>query len=112
MNEVKLLTIKNRIRKAWQVLTGKPGQEITVGIGIRVKRCDECERGECDACGYKMHSGELLTESEAARADLGKRLAAAQQELDAAKVEICKRCNAMPCRRDGCRWWRGGWWQA
>lgn len=52
---------------------------------------------------------ELLAESEAARADLGQRLAAAQQELQAAKVEICKRCNALPCRRDGCRWWRGGW---
>ena len=50
---------------------------------------------------------ELLAESEAARADLGKRLAAAQQELQAAKVEICKRCGVMPCRREGCRWWRG-----
>lgn len=41
MNEVKRLTIKNRIRKAWKVLTGAPADNIT--IGLTVKRCDECD---------------------------------------------------------------------
>lgn len=54
MNEVKKLTLKNRIRKAWHMLTGKPKDSIE--IGLTVKRCDECERGNCTTCYYKAHS--------------------------------------------------------
>lgn len=54
MNEVKKLTMRNRIRKAWHMLTGKPRDSIE--IGLQVKRCDECDRGKCESCGYKAHS--------------------------------------------------------
>lgn len=54
MNEVKKLTLKNRIRRAWEVLTGQTMERLEIGMVI--KRCDECERGICETCGYKVHS--------------------------------------------------------
>lgn len=53
---IKLLTMKNRIRKAWAVLTGPELERKCVGVSIEVKNCDKCERGICETCGYKVHS--------------------------------------------------------
>ncbi len=72
MNKVKRLTIKNRIRNAWKGLTGAPADNIT--IGLTVKRCDECDRGHCAACGHKMHSeriGALHDCNDCGRLDCG-----------------------------------------
>lgn len=57
---MKLLVMKNRIRKAWRVLTGPElADRKCVGVSIEVKNCDRCERGNCTTCGYKVHSEEV-----------------------------------------------------
>lgn len=54
MNEVKKTTIGGRIRAAWRALTGKPKD--TLEMGLSIKPCSKCERGDCTTCGYKVHS--------------------------------------------------------
>ena len=54
MNELKKKDIDQRVRDAWRALTGKPKNSIS--FGLEIKRCSECDRGVCDACGYKVHS--------------------------------------------------------
>ena len=54
MNEVKKTTIGGRIRAAWRALCGEPKDSIEMGLSI--KPCSKCDRGDCEACGYKFHS--------------------------------------------------------
>lgn len=50
-------TLRERISDAIRAFRGKPARGIQ--LGIRVVRCDECERGECDQCIFK-HEFETL----------------------------------------------------
>lgn len=51
MNKIKKITIWGRIRDAAHALRGKPAHGIT--LGVEVKRCDQCDRGDCGQCFYK-----------------------------------------------------------
>lgn len=44
-------TFCGRIKDAVRAFQGKPKH--TLQLGLRVVRCDECERGECETCCYK-----------------------------------------------------------
>lgn len=50
-------TLRERIADAIRAFQGKPVQ--TIQLGVRVVRCDECERGECELCAFK-HEFETL----------------------------------------------------
>ena len=50
-NKIKKQTFFNRIRAAIRALRGKPRDSIT--LGVEVKECRKCERGDCDTCVYK-----------------------------------------------------------
>lgn len=82
MNNVKRNTFAGRLSAAWRNFwrTLKGQATSTINIGVQVNRCDDC----------LMEAKERLKESEVARADLGKRLAAAQQELHEVKSELEK----------------------
>lgn len=58
MNEVKKTTLLDRIRAAVRAFQGKPKDHIDVGV--RVVRCNECERGDCETCAYKRKFTELM----------------------------------------------------
>ena len=58
MNEAKKTTLKDRIRNAVRAFQGKP--KLTLDLGVRVHRCDECERSDCEACAYKRKFEELM----------------------------------------------------
>lgn len=59
MNKVKKTTLKNRIRDAVRAFQGKPKD--TIDLGVRVNRCDECERNnDCGTCVYKHKFLELM----------------------------------------------------
>jgi hypothetical protein len=59
MNKVKQVTLLDRIRAAVESFKdGKPKRSIH--LGLRVVRCDECERGDCDACDYKREFEALM----------------------------------------------------
>lgn len=46
------MTIKQKIKAIINILRDKPVRGIT--LGVRVKRCDECEYNlKCDECAYK-----------------------------------------------------------
>ena len=44
MNEVKRLTLKDRIKAAVRAFKGKPKNHLTVDLGVSVHRCSECDR--------------------------------------------------------------------
>ncbi len=59
MNKVKQVTLADRIRAAIESFKeGKPKHAIQ--LGIDVKRCNECERGDCETCVYKREFVELM----------------------------------------------------
>lgn len=58
MNKVKRLGILDRVRAARRAFMGKPSGHLT--FGLEIKRCSDCERGDCKSCGYKIHTGEEL----------------------------------------------------
>lgn len=59
MNKVKQVTFLDRIRAAVDSFKeGKPKRSIH--LGLRVVRCDECERGHCDTCAYKQEFEALM----------------------------------------------------
>jgi hypothetical protein len=58
MNEVKKTTLKDRIRAAVRAFQGKPKD--TFDLGVRVHRCDQCKRGDCETCAYKREFTELM----------------------------------------------------
>jgi hypothetical protein len=59
MNKVKQTTLLDRIRAAVESFKdGKPKHSIH--LGIRVIRCDECERGDCEVCAYKREFEALM----------------------------------------------------
>ena len=57
MNEVKKLGLSARLRVARRAFTGKTTGHIA--FGLEIKRCDECERGNCAICAYKQHSEKI-----------------------------------------------------
>lgn len=58
MKKVKKTTIWDRIRNASRALRGKPADSIEIGMVI--KRCDQCKRGDCDSCIYKGEFEKLM----------------------------------------------------
>lgn len=58
MNNVKKTTLKDRIRAAVRAFQGKPKDHIDVGV--RVNRCSECERGDCETCAYKREFEDIM----------------------------------------------------
>ena len=58
MNKVKKTTIWDRFRNASRALRGKPADSIELGLVI--KRCDQCKRGDCDSCVYKEEFEKLM----------------------------------------------------
>lgn len=57
MNKVTRTTLGGRIRAAWKALRGKPVG--CINFGLRVIRCDECERGNCADCILKARDNPL-----------------------------------------------------
>lgn len=55
MNKVKRLGILDRIRAARRAFMGLHSGHLLT-YGLEVKRCSDCERGDCESCGYKIHS--------------------------------------------------------
>ena len=51
MNKAKKTTFWDRLKAAARAFKGKPVSSLT--RGLHVKRCDECERGDCTKCDYK-----------------------------------------------------------
>ena len=82
MKNVKRNTFSGRLSAAWRNFwrTLKGQTTSTINIGVQVNRCEDC----------RMDVKEGLKETEVARADLGKRLAAAQKELHEVKSELEK----------------------
>lgn len=58
MNKAKKTTLWDRIRAAVRAFQGKPKN--TLQLGLRVTRCDECDRGDCEQCVYKHKFEELM----------------------------------------------------
>ena len=58
MKKVKKTTIWDRIRNAARALRCKPADSIEIGMVI--KRCDQCKRGDCDSCVYKGEFERLM----------------------------------------------------
>lgn len=57
MKEMKKLGLGGRLRAAKRAFIGKPTGHIT--FGLEIKRCSECERGNCAICARKQHSEEI-----------------------------------------------------
>ena len=51
MNKVKKTALWDRLRNAARAFKGKPVSSIS--FGLEVKRCDKCDRGNCEGCAYK-----------------------------------------------------------
>lgn len=58
MNEIKGTTLRDRLRAAVRAFQGKPAHQIH--LGLRVERCDKCERGDCTTCAYKNEFEKLM----------------------------------------------------
>lgn len=59
MNKFKKVTLMDRIRAAVKSFKdGKPHRGIL--LGLKVVRCDECERGDCETCAYKREFEALM----------------------------------------------------
>lgn len=58
MYTVKRITLKDRLRDAVRAFRRVPVQQIQ--LGMKVVRCDECERGDCTTCTYKQEFNKLM----------------------------------------------------
>lgn len=58
MITVKRITLKDRLRDAVRAFRRVPLRSIQ--LGLRVERCDECERGDCTTCAYKNEFEKLM----------------------------------------------------
>lgn len=58
MKDVKKTTLWDRLRNAARAFKGKPVGSIS--FGLEVKRCSECERGNCEGCVYKGEFERLM----------------------------------------------------
>lgn len=47
-------SFKRRIRNAYRAFQEKPSGSITFGVDVR--NCRDCHRGDCETCGFKIHS--------------------------------------------------------
>ena len=45
------MSLRKRIKAAVRAFKGKPTD--CIHLGVEVKRCDECGRGDCEDCVYK-----------------------------------------------------------
>lgn len=53
MNKMTKRSIRDRIRDIIRAAQGKPKDHITVGLEL--KHCKDCERGDCNTCGIKCY---------------------------------------------------------
>lgn len=58
MNKVKKTTLWDRLKAAARAFKGRPVSALT--LGVEVKRCDKCERGDCTQCCYKQEFEKLM----------------------------------------------------
>ena len=58
MNTVKKTTLWDRLKNAARAFRGKPANHLTMNLGIR--RCDQCDRGDCGQCLYKQEFNRLM----------------------------------------------------
>ena len=54
MNKVKKQTFLDRVKAGWRAFNRRPVGQIT--YGLEIKRCSDCERGDCETCDYRIHS--------------------------------------------------------
>jgi len=73
------MSLRNRLKNAARAFCGKPAESIT--LGVEVKRCDECDRGDCAQCGYKDKFKELTEENSNLKAEYEKLLKASEDEV-------------------------------
>lgn len=59
MNEIKGTTLRDRLKAAFRAFQGKPAHQIR--LGLKVERCDKCERGDCPTCAYKNEFDKLMS---------------------------------------------------
>lgn len=58
MTTIKRIALKDRLRDAIRAFRRVPVQQIQ--LGVKVERCDKCERGDCATCTYQSEFKKLM----------------------------------------------------